>query len=186
MKIPKIPQNSIEIFQFEKNDSFFAIHILLNFRHKINFLNLFLIFKTYLLDKSFLLKFVHIIASHIIYEENPNKELIILRNINVDKLEKMSFIDFRNWYQENFSYDEIYLTNYKYYGFQFGFFKESLKWEQNEIYPRYPWKKNFKNSLIPNHFTLPVNQFTRLLLKQKNQISHLQWTLRKLKKKKNS
>jgi hypothetical protein len=63
----------------------------------------------------------------------------------------MNFIDFNHWFSEIYDNDYEYMKYFKYYGFRFTFYKESLYWEKKEIFPNYPWKNEFKELYLPKY-----------------------------------
>jgi hypothetical protein len=72
-----------------------------------------------------LIRGIYITASNENYYKN-NIKPNFFRNINIKKIEKISFLDFSLFYEEMFENDyQLYLNNYNFYGFTIIFMKES-------------------------------------------------------------
>ena len=56
----------------------------------------------------------------------------------------MSYFDFKDWYQDIKEKDHEYIKNLKHYGFRIVFDKTSVFFNNKNIYPSYPWEKNYK------------------------------------------
>lgn len=127
---------------FIKKKKIYSIELLFDHTEKINLENLFLIFFSYIKNKENLLKAIYIIVDN---EPQIEKNLIWLHNIKIEKIEKMSSIDFETWYDHIYAEDYEYIKRNRYYGFRFVFYKESKAWLDGNIYPIYPWNENLKN-----------------------------------------
>jgi hypothetical protein len=70
----------------------------------------------------------------------------------------MSHIDFIEWYSNIYDQDYEYLRHFKYYGFVFQFYTESIFWQCEQIYPIYPWNENFKQNLVKKYIYINENK----------------------------
>ena len=148
--VPKIPldSNSTKFFKIEPEYKLNSLNIYFDWKEKFELDNIFLILKSYLLSKEILIRGIYITASNENYYKN-NIKPNFFRNINIKKIEKISFLDFSLFYEEMFENDyQLYLNNYNFYGFTIIFMKESEIWNNKKFYPIYPWNENFKNSYI--------------------------------------
>jgi hypothetical protein len=149
--IPIIPQNNNENFIIYKNVYFNSVDIQFNHITYINIQNLFLFIKSYVDNDELLIDYILIIS-----DDNVNKEdyisisqsLSIFHYIKTKKIKKMSFFDFKEWFEDLKENDYEYIKNCKYYGFRIVFNKNSIFYKKNEVYPLYPWNKSYKNIYI--------------------------------------
>jgi len=149
-KYTEIPQNNNNNYLFVKNNYMNSIDILLYPNVDTNLENLFLIFKSYLNIKD-KLKAIYVIGENCNYLSEIYKKTNILHNINIKKMEKINLIDFENWYDDLINEDYKYIQNYKYYGFSFVFYNDSINWIENILYPHYPWNENFKDLYVKKY-----------------------------------
>jgi hypothetical protein len=80
------------------------------------------------------------------YETNPN--ISIFHNISINKITKINYIDFCEWFTNITNEDYKYIVDYEFYGFSLFFIKESSIILGNDYIPKYPWNSNFKNLFI--------------------------------------
>lgn len=157
-------------FIIEVDKEGFSINILFDWKEKFKLDNIFLILKSYINNKQFLIKGIYVIGNNKDFLKD-NIKPNFFRNIDIKKIEKMNFFDFNLFYEEMFENDwQLYLNNFDYYGFRIVFMKESKIWEEKKYYVNYPWEKNFKINYINN--TINNNELhklkkTILILKKK-------------------
>lgn len=120
-----------------------CIDIILNEIVNFYVVNLYLIFKSYMQDESFLLLDIYVIGKN-----NNEKENFHYKRLNLKILKSYSFNEFYMWIEEFINSEKNYLANYDYYGFRFIFSASSPIFEKNEIYPIYPWNKIFFDAFI--------------------------------------
>ena len=149
--IPKIPQNNKEYFIFSTNEYFYSINIQFNHKSKINMENLFLIIRFYLDNSELLVEFILVISEDIEQISCNDNNMSIYHYIKLEKLKKMSFFEFKEWFYELKQNDYEYIVNMKYYGFRVVFNKNSIFYKEKNIYPIYPWDSKYKNSYISNN-----------------------------------
>lgn len=146
----KIPINSEkkDFFKISIDKNFNSIDVLFNWKDKMDIEVLFLIIKSYVLNKEYLIKNIYIVATN----ENLKKNNInpnFFRHLNIKKLEKINIFEFKLFYEEMFENDwEYYLNNFDLYGLTIIFAKESQIWKNKNFYPKYPFEENFKNNFI--------------------------------------
>lgn len=145
--IPKIPQNKSNFFKFIINKDRFFIDIQFEHNQKIDYENLFLILKSYIINEPYFINFIFINSSENI-EEVKNFKINLYHNVSVKKIEKIKYIDFKDWFDEFKERDFEYIKNLKFYGFRIVIDKKSPIWENLNFYPLYPWNKNFKKIFI--------------------------------------
>ena len=93
-----------------------------------------------------MLKNIFIISKQYIDENDVS--LSIFFGVRPTLLRRLNFHDFISWYEEKYEENWKYVSDVPLYGFRLVFFKESLDFENNEIYPLYPWNENFKKELV--------------------------------------
>lgn len=178
----KIPLNSNNFFYISKNDNMGSIILLFDHTETINLENLYLIFQIYLNNKELLIRNIHVIAENEL-NFNCNKKLSIFHHIWEKKIDKMSFIDFQQWYETLYNDDMEYIKSYKYYGFQFVFFKISIGWQNGTVYPVYPWNLEYISKFIKKYEYINENvKLKKKIRKLKINNSKLKYFLRYLKK----
>jgi hypothetical protein len=89
-----IPQNDKLFFLIKLGNWKNSIDVIIEEENEIFLNNLFLIFKSYLIDNSLGLIKINIISEEI--HENKYKKIICFANINIDKLKKQSYSEFEN------------------------------------------------------------------------------------------
>lgn len=149
--VPKIPQNDKEYFIFSLNEYYYSVNIQFNHKSKINMENLFLIIKSYLDNSELLIESILIISEDLNNEhliDNINANVHIYHYVKLEKLKKMSFFDFKEWFYELKQNDYEYIVSLKYYGFKIIFNKNSIFYKNKEVYPIYPWNSKYKNIYI--------------------------------------
>jgi hypothetical protein len=153
----KIPQNNKFYFIIEKSKNWVnSIDIKIKTKEEIDFLNLFLIIKSFIKNTEF---FCYKITTLIIKEEN---DIIITENLILNQFVKMSYWEFEKWIIEKITFDKKYITDDKdFYGIRIVFSKkiiENLNKKYNietleYLKPKYPWKKEIlKEISIENYF----------------------------------
>ena len=143
-KIPLIPQNNREFFKFFINKNKYFIDIQFNHKSKINIKNLFLILKFFCINEQLLIEAVYVNSSEIENHSGDVFNLNLFHYIDIKKLKKFTFFEFKEWFDDIKENDHEYVKSLKYYGFRIVFNKNSKSWETGEIYPKYPWPKDFK------------------------------------------
>jgi len=103
-----------------------AILSILNIDYKKKIL---FILKCYVLDQTSMLKGIYLISN----EKNDN--INIYYKISIKKIKKMKLYDFDNWIDDLIEEEKHYFLNSDYIGFRFVFYKESLSWNEDRIYP---------------------------------------------------
>jgi hypothetical protein len=168
----KIPINSEkkDFFKISIDENFNSIDVLFNWKDKMDIEVLFLIIKSYVLNKEYLIKNIYIVATN----ENLKKNNInpnFFRHLNIKKLEKINIFEFKLFYEEMFENDwEYYLNNFDLYGLTIIFAKESQIWKNKNFYPKYPFEENFKNNfIVENMYIKKIKNLKKenYILKQK-------------------
>lgn len=147
-KIPLIKQNKNQFFKFIYNKEKKYIDIEYDHKTKINYTNLFLILKSYLIEEHLLIENIFINSSEI---ENHNYEVFninLFHNIKINKLKKINIFEFKDWLDEMKEADYEYIKSLKYYGFRICFNSNSINLKEDLVYPNYPWNPKFKNIFI--------------------------------------
>jgi len=98
------------------------------------------ILKCYVLDQTSMLKNIYLISN----EKDNN--INIYYKINIKKIKKMRLYDFDNWIDDLIEEEKHYFINSDYIGFRFVFYKESISWLEDRIYPNID--KNIINKII--------------------------------------
>lgn len=158
-KEKKIPINGKNFYLIEINHDDFFVDVIYNINlYKTNILNMFLILKSYLLDDKIFIGKIFIIA-----KSTTDNRIPIFHNIDYFKLKEMSYIDFEFFFKNIEKNDEKYIKNYIYYGFRIFIYKHSINWENNKLYPIYPWNNDFKERLniIPKSKLLLENKILK-------------------------
>lgn len=146
--MPKIKQNKNEYFIFHILNNNYSLDIEFNHSSKLNYENLFLILKCYVLHEELLIDSMYVNSSEVGSSEEGIFNINIFHNIKINNLKKMTFFEFKEWFIDLKEKDYEYIKNLKYYGFRIIFNKNSIFWSKKEIYPLYPWNINFKKKLI--------------------------------------
>lgn len=100
------------------------------------YINLFLLLKSYLVSTKLI-----VYKMYIILINNEYNSIIIYKNINIYLLYKMNFIEFFEWYKNNFEYDYEYVKKHQICGIRIVFNSDN----NDNIFPIYPWNENWKN-----------------------------------------
>lgn len=139
----KINQNENEYFEITKSKNWInSIDIKLKLNEEINFLNLFLIIKSFIKNTEF---FCYKMSSIIIKED----EDVITENILLNQFTNMTYWEFEKWIIDKITMDNKYITDKKdFYGIRIVFSKkiiENLNKKYNldvlkYLKPKYPWK----------------------------------------------
>lgn len=167
---PLIPQTDKNFFIFKKNNQFYSCDLYLNHQAPYNIENVYLIFMSYLKCGENLIYSIYTIA-----KRDEDDKIPILFYINPSKIENLSFIDFKLWFENQLERDWEYSKHYSYYGFRFIFEKHSINFNTGYIYPKYPWDVNFKKTLIKSHNYLEKDKkIQELKLKIKKLIKYIQ------------
>lgn len=103
--------------------------------------NLFLITKFYTLKQELLVTNIYVIGKN--YNGDELSQVPVFHHIKTSKFEKMSFIDFVEWYEELYLNDFEYIKNINYYGLRFCFLPISHFWLSKTLFPIYPWNESF-------------------------------------------
>jgi len=140
----KIDQNENSYFEIIKSKNWVnSIDIKLKLNEEINFLNLFLIIKSFIKNTEF---FCYKMSSVVIKE---NEDIIITENILINQFASMSYWEFEKWIIDKITIDNKYVTDKKdFYGIRIVFSKkiiENLNKKYsidvlNYLKPKYPWK----------------------------------------------
>lgn len=135
-----IPVNELSHFKIQidlewKN----SINILFHHEEKVNIINLFLILKSFLHETRPKVKHIYIISQQ---TDDASKRFILLKNAGVFYLNKISFGDFINWYNDEYDNYYEYIKESYNLGFRLVFYSDSLNYknELKELKPQYPWK----------------------------------------------
>lgn len=159
-----IPQNETSFFIIKKGNWEGSLDILFNHMEELNILNLYIILKSYFYSESYLINFFLVISLNIEDERKISK----YHNIEIKKIKKMSFFDFKMFYDSLYDNDFSYIKKNEYYGFRIVFFKQSYFWQNNMIYPVYPWNKSplskELDGLINNNNIFQLNIIKKLEL----------------------
>ena len=115
--------------------------------------NLFLTIKSYVIKEELFIESILVNSSENNSEVNENKINIshllnVFHYIDVKKLKKMNFFEFKEWFTDLKRNDDEYIINLKYYGFRIIFNKNSIYFKNKEIFPIYPWNSKFKSIYI--------------------------------------
>lgn len=167
-----IPQNRHSFLFFQKNDYYKSVEILFNYFENINLCNLYLSLKHYLSREYYFIKYIFIVA-HISLDEGSQKIIPRFHNINLIKLKKMNFFDFKEWFNELLDNDWKYMQSYHFYGFNLIFYDQSVLFQEKEFWPQYPWNPFFKKMFISYDNTTNNNKTKIQIKKLKQQISLL-------------
>lgn len=167
-----IPQNKNSFFFFKKNEYYKSIEILFEFTEEINFRNLFLSLKYYIHKEHYFLKYIFIVA-HISINEDDKKNIPRFHNININKLKKMSFFDFKEWFSELLDNDWKYMQSYNFYGFSMVFYENSVLFNEKEFWPEYPWNTFFEKTFIPYNDVNELEKYENEIKKLKKKIFFL-------------
>ncbi len=141
----KINQNDNSYFEIEKSKNWInSIDIKLKLKEEINFLNLFLIIKSFIKNTEF---FCYKMSTIIIKED---EDVIITENMILNQFINMSYWEFEKWIIEKITIDNKYITDKKdFYGIRIVFSRkiiENLNKKYNTdvlkyLKPKYPWKE---------------------------------------------
>lgn len=152
----KIPQNKINFFIIEKsNDWANSIDIKIKIKEEIDFLNLFLIIKSFVNNIEF---FCFKITTIIIKED---QDLIVTENLFLNHFSKINYWEFEKWMIEKISIDLKYIEDDKnFYGLRIIFSKDIIN-SLNKKYncevlnflkPKFPWEKRILEETKTNNF----------------------------------
>jgi len=178
-KKPNIPQNKKEFFLLSLDEKFYALDIEFNHTTILNMENLFLIIKFYSNNEHFLAEFILVISKDIEYNEDVNNCLVnIYHYVKLEKIKKMSYFDFKEWFYDLKKNDHEYLINKKYYGFRIVFNKNSIFYKEKNIYPSYPWNIKYKKLYIGDK-TNNI-KFEKWLYKN-NKLLYIKWIKEKVR-----
>lgn len=148
--IVRIKQNKNEYFQFLINEKNYTLDIQYNHTTKVFYKNLFLILKWYSIKEEYLIRGIYMNSSDIDLIQTGKFNLNIFRKIEMNFIKKIKFFEFKDWYEEWKNNDFEYIRNTKYYGFRVIFDKNSNYFQNKNIYPTYPWPKNYLNLWFKN------------------------------------
>jgi hypothetical protein len=114
--------------------------------------NLFLILKFYSNNEYLLAEFILVISKDVENDEIIENSLInIYHYVKIEKIKKMSYFDFKEWFYDLKKNDHEYIVKKKYYGFRIVFSKNSIFYREKDIYPLYPWNIKYKKLYISNN-----------------------------------
>ena len=141
----KINQNDKNYFEIEKSKNWLnSIDIKIKIKEEIDFLNLFLIMKSFIKNVEF---FCYKMRTIIIKED---EDVIITENLLINQFINMSYWDFEKWIVDKINIDDKYVTDNKdFYGIRLVFSKKIIE-NLNKKYkidtleylkPKYPWKE---------------------------------------------
>ncbi len=167
----RIPQNKKEFFKFIINEKQYYLDIQFNHKTLLNIQNLFLILKFYTAHEEMLIDALYINSAEVENYQNEVFNLNLFHTVDIKKLKKISYLDFKEWFLKLKENDHEYIKSLKYYGFRIVFNKKSLHWKEQNIYPPYPWNKNFKASYLNKNYKL------ELWLALKNRELYKKWIL---------
>jgi hypothetical protein len=174
----KIQQNSEKDFIIKKSNWEYSIDILFNHKENINLVNLYGIVKSYLYDESYLINFFLVISIEKLDDKNMNK----FHYLEINKLKKMNFLNFEDFFLKLYDNDFNYIKTSEYYGFRVVFFKESYFWKNKLIYPLFPWEKSpLKNEL--NSFNINEKEIQNYIQKLELENEYLKEIIKNEKKK---
>lgn len=110
-------------------------------KEPVDYLNLFIIIKSYISCIKF--PFVELVIKII-----KEKEDIFTERINAELINKMTYIEFKEWSQKRINYDISYYKNGDFYSFSIISNKYIIKESDLEyIKPIYPWKEKILKEL---------------------------------------
>lgn len=162
-----IPQNDKIFFIIEKSSWNFTINIKIKHMHETNILNLFAIIHSYFIKDTHLINFL------LVCSFNDSGDIISKYHyIKSENIKKMDYFKFENFFFDLYNNDFQYIKSHEFYGFKIVFFKESIYWKNNLIYPVYPWPLEIKE-LISKY---------SLLETETNKIDELWIKIKKLQK----
>lgn len=132
----KIPQNNTFFFNISRSKDWKnTIDLIIKIKEDINYLNLYIIIKSYL--SSIIYPFVEITIR--IKKKN---DIIITERINSSVIMKMNYYEFQKWAQYRINYDLKYYGENSFYSFSF--ISNTYIVKTNDllyIKPLYPWKE---------------------------------------------
>jgi len=132
-----------------------------------------LILKWYITNDEYLIKNIYVNSA----ENDANIFSInLFHNVNINKIKKINFFDFKIWFNELRDKDYEYITNLKYYGFRIVFDKKSIFFKKENLIPKYPWNANYKRIWISQETSAEAWLF------KQNRKLYYQYKKQKLKK----
>lgn len=172
-----IPQNNSLFFIIQEGEWRSSVDILFEHHFDTSLTNLFLIIKSYLINKDLIVKHVYMVSKNFI--EEADIDLRVYHSVKVRRLVRFNFYEFIEWFENCYEENWKYLKEHRYYGFRFVLFDESPALISNKIYPSYPWEKSFNEELLGEigefHY---ISENARL----KKKIAQLMEEIEKLKK----
>lgn len=94
------------------------------------------VLKCYILEPTAIIKAIYLIS------KEKDNNINIYYKINIKKIKKINIYDFDGWLDDMINEEKHYFINSKYVGFRIVFYKESIAWKEDKIYP------NMNNNLI--------------------------------------
>ena len=141
-KQKNIPQNSLSFFKIIKSDNWKnTVDLYIDIRKEIDYINLFIIMKSYLLSSIYPF-------TELIIRIKKNDESIVTERVNSSIFLKMSYYEFQKWSQYRINYDLKYYREGDFYSFSFISNSYLVKEEDlHYIKPDYPWKDEILNEI---------------------------------------
>lgn len=131
----KIPLNEKKSFVIKKSEWNYCIDII--FTDNLNFylVNLFFILKAYFKSDGNFLQHIYLC-----FNSEGGEEIFTYKKINFVKFENFDFFIFLSWISNILNPEKEYINNTNFFGFKLIFTNYSKIFENNKIYPIYPWK----------------------------------------------
>ena len=112
-----------------------------------------MILKSYLIREELFIEYILVNSSEEDWTELKNENnsfytLNVFHYVNIKKLKKMKFFEFKEWFNDLKQNDNEYLVNLRYYGFRIIFNKNSIDFKDKNVFPIYPWNSKFKKTFI--------------------------------------
>lgn len=170
-KKPIIWQNDNQIFIIKKHNSWnWCIEVKFDYYKDVNYINLFLIFKSFLLDISL---YCYAITSTYIDKKN---NILISENLSIKRFKKIKFDDFIEWYENRITSDKKYEISDEFISLVFHFEKNIIKLkniELDNVSPKFPWNEKMISFLNEEELNIE---------KLKNKIKKLEKRIKEIEK----
>ncbi len=171
--------NSIQIknFLFKKNTYYRTINILFDYKNSVDIKNLYLFLKYYTTEEKYFLKYIFIVGGGI---NNDVHNITIFHNINVFYFKKMNFFDFKEWFENLWQNDWMYMQSFQLYGFSLSFFENSFIWTNSNWLPPLEFDNEFIKLWFP--YEMELNKLSSIILNYKKKIKNLEKNMKNYKK----
>ena len=139
-----IPMNENDFFVIKKSEWSNSIDIIINSGLNFYVLNLFYVFLSYLgNDKCFVLNIYLCVNS----KDFSNERIYVYKRVDMYYNKNFKFDFFIKWLGGVLDNDLEYILDSHFYGFRISFQEFSPFWEENKIYPKYPWEGEYYNKI---------------------------------------